>query len=307
MRLYAVGEAADFEAEFTASNALKTGLTNVTVAFYGPDRALITPDPAVTLHEVVGGVWKATLPAVYVTAAGSYIALFHTATACDLKDKVDIVQVRGIPFATESSLADVLTWNLEGLLSGLRQRLNDVDMGNYLTAELQTCINLAYRETVVAARCHKAAVTLTLEQAEQIYDCDPIFEPIIVTKSGKTLRKTNLKDLSTRVEGWEAATGTLSDWMPESGGSIRVHPLVGATPGTAIVYGYARPDPLEDAENIPVALPEALGVSAILDRAEAEARKMRSTTAYNSTLYDKLMASWKGWVALIAASTKAED
>jgi len=308
-RLYAVGESIRHYAWFTASALLKDGLADVTVTVYDEAGVAITATPASHAHEITGtGIWYCDTLAAYVDAAGSYVAKFITADATvDCKEIVDIVQVRGIPFATEDSLSADLTWTLAGLLSGLRYRLNDSDMGNYLTAELQTCINIAYRETVVAARCHRTRVALSLGDGTFNYDLGAIFEPITVSISTNLLDKVTIKELAVKTEGWDTtAEATPTCWMHYTGGYIRVYPTPN-TSLTAIVYGYARPTALSASEDIPVALSQSMGVSAILDRAEAEARKMRSTTGYNSALYDKLMDSWKGWVALIRASVKAED
>lgn len=305
MKLYTIGEAIEFDAQFIASGAAATGLT-VTAAVYDEANVAITPAPAVT--EIGStGVYTCSLSAVKNDAAGVYKAVFTTAGTADLDTVIDFAQVRGKLFADEDALGSDLTLTLAGMLSGLRMRLNDLDLGNYTTAELQYCLNLALRETVVASKCHRKRIAVTLVDGTHTYDCGDVFEPISVHVSSVPLNKTDTKSLSMKVPGWDStAKATPTDFIPYTGGFIRLYPTPAAS-GTAIVYGFAKPAPMENAGDVPVEVPAGYAWSSILDRAEAEARKMRITTPFNAVLFQELMASWQNWCQKIRESCKGGE
>ena len=109
---------------------------------------------------------------------------------------------------------------LEGLM---RLRLNDSDEGNYSTAELDYCINIAYYETQMLARCHKARKVVTLGEGTHTYDCEEIFEPLEVSLAGVILTKVHLGEMNVSLEAWDtAANGTPTTWMQLTGSSIRL-------------------------------------------------------------------------------------
>lgn len=208
---------------------------------------------------------------------------------------------------TETGSAGTLDDTLSGMARALRVRVNDLDAGNYTSEEMYDWINLAYRETVVASKCHKQRVEISLADGNHTYDCGDIFEPISVMVGGKVIDKNTIKGLGINLKTWDGATkGTPTDWIHLTGSFIRYYPTPGATPGKTYVYGFAMPDVLTVPTEVAVAVPVAFRMSAILDRAEAEARKSRSTTANNTALYGTLMESWHGWCVKIADSVRSE-
>jgi hypothetical protein len=56
----------------------------------------------------------------------------------------------------------------------------------------------------------------------------------------------------------------------------------------------------------PDGIPDGYAVQSILDRAEAEARKMRITTSYNAETSKRLTESWLVWVDRIRESVRGE-
>jgi hypothetical protein len=196
---------------------------------------------------------------------------------------------------------------LSGFIRSLRVRLDDLDEGQYSDEELHYCINLAYRETVVASKCHKARSVITLVQNTHTYDCGDIFEPISIYKGTAELDKKSIGDIGVNIESWDStAAGTPTTWVHLSGGNIRVYPTPGATPGTATVYGYSSPTILTNVGDTPDALPDAFAIQAVLDRAEAEARMLRITTSNNGALSEKRLAQWKDWCSKIHDSVKGD-
>jgi hypothetical protein len=55
------------------------------------------------------------------------------------------------------------------------------------------------------------------------------------------------------------------------------------------------------------ALPVGLGESAVLDRAEAEGRRMRSTFANNVALMQERLGSWNAWLEQIKIAVKGKS
>jgi pyruvate/2-oxoglutarate dehydrogenase complex dihydrolipoamide dehydrogenase (E3) component len=129
----------------------------------------------------------------------------------------------------------------------------------------------------------------------------------ILTGKGSFVDKNTIKGLGINLKSWDSTTkGTPTDWIHLTGSNIRYYPTPGATPGNSYVYGFATPDSLVNTTDVAVAIPSAFRMSAILDRAEAEARKSRSTTANNVALYGTLMENWRGWCGKIADAVKGE-
>ena len=192
-----------------------------------------------------------------------------------------------------------LTCTLAGLRAMLRIRLNDAAIGSYSVDDMDYFINLAYRETVVKARCHKALESVNLVQNQTDYVLSTIFEPVEVNLSGVQLNRKELGDLSISLSAWaSAAAGTPTDWVHMSGATVRLHPKP-STAGTLAVYGYGFPAALTGETDAPSAIPPAFAVSAILDRAEAEARKARLSYSNNASVAEALMRQWNGWVEQI--------
>jgi len=202
-----------------------------------------------------------------------------------------------------------LTLTLAGLRSMLRMRLNCVDLGSYSVDEMDYCINLAYRETVVKTKCHKISESLTLVINQADYVLSTVFEPTEINLSGVILNRRNMEEMGISLSAWSsAAAGTPTDWMQMSGATIKLYPKPSAV-GTAIVYGYGFPSALitdTGVSGVPSAIPPAFAVSAILDRAEAEGRKMRLSLANNAALAEKLMSQWNGWCEQIINAIKGK-
>jgi len=75
---------------------------------------------------------------------------------------------------------------------------------------------------------------------------------------------------------------------------------------TLVLYGYAYPEPLVEEGDTPYALPDGYAVQVMLDRAEAEARKLRPQMAANVRLYEVLMARWQAACVAIAAGMRGK-
>jgi hypothetical protein len=71
------------------------------------------------------------------------------------------------------------------------------------------------------------------------------------------------------------------------------------------ILGYAITNDISGTDKV-TSIPRGYATSAILDRAEAEARKMRSTTANNANLHTELMQSWGRWVEKIRSSIRGD-
>lgn len=189
------------------------------------------------------------------------------------------------------------------LITYLRMRLNDTLKGNntsgaYTDTEMGFCIDLAYRETVVAAKTNTATVSLSLTSGTATYDTTTVFEPISVTHNSIILEKTTIGDLEAAIPSFSAtAAGTPVKWLHTTGGTIMLYPKPDGTADdyAAIVYGYAYPTDMGSSDT-PDALADGYAVSALLDRAEAEARMMRSSYGANPQLAELRMGNWRRWV-----------
>jgi len=199
-----------------------------------------------------------------------------------------------------------LTPDFDDLRTMLRARLNDYDDGNYSDTDIDQFLNHAYRETTVAARCYKIRKSVALLTGTHTYHLDNVFEPIEVSVSGDILDRNDIGDLGVSLETWDStASGTPTKWMHMRGSYIRVHPTPSAN-GTMIVYGYAHDADMTLATDQPTVLPVGYAVPVILDRAEAEARRARSTHANNAQLVPALMGQWDVWVNAIKNSLKGK-
>ena len=189
------------------------------------------------------------------------------------------------------------------LVTALRYRLNDADSGAYSAAELSYCINLAYRETCAASKCHKISTDITLVGGTHSYDTG-LFEPIEVSRSGNVLDRVNLGDMGVSLESWNAtASGVPAKWMQLTGSTIRVNPTPSAG-ATLTVHGFGVPSADLTGSDTAEAIPTGYADTAVLDRAEAEARRMRVTLANNASVYAALMQLWQGWVQEIRSAVK---
>ena len=310
------GTKQDFDALNDVSSAdAQTAVTTALNAYDPPTRTEATADKdevlaAVELVQDVTDQFVFTTPGVVDGSATITEANIEAISA-------GIVEALGgsadVPIFVETAAGAQLTNTLTGLAGMLRTRLNDLDGGNYTSEEIYYALNLAYRETVATARCHKAKTTLQLVAGTHTYDCGTVFEPISVSVGTDILNKTSVKQMGLKSENWDAlsestlARGVPTEWMPYTGGSIRLYPTPDGVTTTATVYGYAYPAALVNSTDVPVSLPAAYAVSAILDRAEAEARKMRATTSANAALYESLMGAWRNWCAKVATSVRGED
>ncbi len=200
--------------------------------------------------------------------------------------------------------------NLSTLRLALRYRLNDYDEGGYSDAELLQCLNTAYRDSVIAGRTFNYAYSSLVTNENPFYDISPIFEPLIVTIAiggvgVAELEKTTYEDLhrNNPLSAWATATQP-TKWYRRGSTSakgIAIYPSPRGIDPTLRLYvgGCASPTDLADAADAPDALPAGFDESALLDRAEAEARKFRLTFGANAQVYSVLMESWKVWVAMM--------
>jgi hypothetical protein len=403
-----INKAITFKAYFTyvvdGQSFGKTGLADVTVDVYGPDGALLVDGEAAT--EVGdSGCYEYELGAADVTVYGDYFAKFATGdTSVEVAEIPDLREcapwvTRVIQTLTlaESPSGTGIDDSLAGLRQMLRKRLNDLDGGKYTTGELDYCINVGYRETQIATRCHKeertynttgavkqiattpavggadysvgdvltlaspcsgvtakvcavsaggvvtgvklltagsaATVaahdttvvpdvgtdcTVSVRSLEPVfaasthtYNISPIFEIIEITVDDEPLSKFEVGDKKKKSDerNWNADTeDTPTEWMQVTGASVRVHPTPNsaAATNTLRVHGYATASDLQADDDYPTAIPGSYAVSAILDRAEAEARKMRSTAAENAVLAPRLLDSWLMWCKIMTASLRGE-
>ena len=201
-------------------------------------------------------------------------------------------------------MPEILT--LESLENDLWLRLNDLDHGNYSQTEIDACINVGYRESQIATKSNSKVVQISTQGNVNQYTCPGVFEIIGVSNGTSDLDKIRLSDVSLDSPSW-AATGSSarSGWIPLSGDSFLITPK---PTGAQVLYilGYAVSDLLANPGDIANALPDGLGKPLILDRAEAEARRMRPTHAGNLQLYTDLMTKWGGWAQMARGADKGE-
>jgi len=192
------------------------------------------------------------------------------------------------------------------LQNQLRRRLNDYDsQGNYSDDDIDYCLNIAYRETQMATKCYRKTTDVTLLADTHTYFTDDIFEPLEASIGTLVLKKSTMGDLGYSLQSWnETAASTPTKWLMLQGSYIRVYPTPAAG-ATLTVHGYGIAADMVNDTDYPSAIPIGYAASSILDRAEAEARKMRSTYANNSALYTALMQSWNSWLQLITGSIKS--
>jgi hypothetical protein len=199
------------------------------------------------------------------------------------------------------------------LIAYLRMRLNDVligsnTAGNYTSTELGFCIDLAYRESVVATDANKITSTVALTAGTPTYDLNTIYEPLEISHNGKFLEKVELGDMGVKLQTWNAtANGTPTHWMHLTGGYIRIYPTPDTTAANVslTVHGYAYPTDM-GASDTPVALQDGFAISCLLDRAEAEARFMRPDHGSNAQIGTLRMANWQEWVKMIRSAIRGE-
>jgi hypothetical protein len=287
-----------------------TGITGLTptVTVYSPAGVVLANGQAAT--EFVSGtyktgVYKYTLAAGSVISEGCYRAVATTtSTGVDCQSVADFVLVED-GFSESATGTGILNNTLAGIVRMLRIRLNDLDIGNYTAEEMQYCVNLAYRETLTSARCYLPTESVALVADTSEYATGNIFEPVNVYLGSTMLGKIAMGDVGLSEYNWTTdPSGTPLKWIPLGGGNIRLHPApsasaVAATPSLTI-HGYGYADPLTQSTDVPVGLPEAYALQLILDKAEAEARKMRSTDAGNVALVPLLMDNWKNWCNKLA-------
>jgi len=390
-----IGSGIEFIGYFTSLKIGKTGLADVTVDVYDPSNTKIKTAQATTEIGATGA-YRYVLPGVAVDEIGNYKAFFSTENPdVDYKQVPAAATVVGqLPISEPlpaDPVAGILDDDLNGLLAMLRIRLNDVDQGNYSATELMYCLNIAYRETVVASLCHRATAAIALVASQHTYavvdSTDAyirIFDPIDVMIGAQSLTRRSMGDMGVGLERWNSeAPGVPVEWMHLTGNQIRLHPApsadvtgaissittvpvakgsgykVGdtlsvnggtggtvrvtqistggvveslelvtsgtsyevetktttggtgggctvavATIGQLTVHGFAAPKPLLLGTDTPDALPSAHALQAILDRAEAEARKCRITTSQNAALYERLMGSWRTWCEKIRETAR---
>lgn len=196
---------------------------------------------------------------------------------------------------------------LDALRARFRKRLNDQGTEQYLDAEIDQCINTAYRETVVLSKCYKTTVTPNQAIGTHTYDVSPIFEVIQVAYNGTTIEKTTLADLAVYTTAWaDTANGTPIKWMTLTSSSIRVSPPPDSASDLIVAYGYAFPTALTAEANEISKIPVAFGASAVLDRAEAEARRLRLTQDKNPELMQWRMDKWLATLEQIKQSRTSD-
>ncbi len=190
---------------------------------------------------------------------------------------------------------------VEDAISDLRATMNDTDTddtgtgGNFTDSELIRFLNTGRRETQVATKCFKATQTVALSAGDAEYPLGNIFEPFDAQMNGAQLPVTKAAGAGVKRAGWlSESEGTPEAMMLWSGRTFRVRPTP-ALPGVVTVAGFAVSDDLVSLSDIIEGIPAGLGYTAILARAEAEARKARITKSYNSELYQVAMKLWTAW------------
>ena len=255
--LSVVGSSLVFVGFFTASKEGKTGLT-VTADVYNPANTLVVDGG--TCVEIGGGLYQYTLAAASVTTRGNYKAIFKTTdTDVDVKHVPDMWVTVGSLAVDEdgdgdfdNTLAD-LRWMLRARLHDLLTD-NNAD-GNYVTRELDYCINLAYRECMVLSKCHKERKSAELSADIHTYDLAEVCETIEMRIGTDILTRVELGEPGVSLETWDSTpSGIPTHWMQLSGSFVRIYPTpstaatqaigtVAATP-TAGGTGYAVADVL---------------------------------------------------------------
>jgi hypothetical protein len=157
-----------FSWEFTGANVGAIGLT-VLVDVYDPAWTKIV-DGASTPTAVVDkgkGLYTYVLDGSLVTTYGKYHAVAYTSGAADVKQIWDahfaaqwVDQVRATLSASETAAVTALDDDLAGLLLLFRTMANDLDIGNFTTAEAKRFILLGKMDTEIAAKCHKSTLSV---------------------------------------------------------------------------------------------------------------------------------------------------
>ena len=254
-------------------------------------------------------------------------------------------------------------------------RLNDGDKGGYTLVEIQHCVKVGHRETVVAARSYKATTPLDVAEGVDTIDLDPIFEPIAVSINNLALWIKTVHDFNVINPGWQSAANGAPVMCAQQSGSQIILSLTPDQVYSGTAFGYAAPPdmqavaysgvtasistteftcplaipvgavitfgggtpqnlgksatisgmagvgpytytitpalPIEPSTGdgfsypitvYPVGIADAFLESALLDRAEAEARHIRATYGNNSQLEAELMQKWQAFVQMQAAA-----
>jgi hypothetical protein len=163
------------------------------------------------------------------------------------------------------------------------------------------------------------AIRAALVIGTAVYDYGPIFEPIEVSLHWTTspggvvtdeiLTFKSIKDLQSDSDYNIVASSKPATWSNYSGSQLLLSPApnhAAAASDYLRIRGYAVSADLVSDYDRPVSIPEGYRVLCILDRAEAEARKMRLTTTPNTALYVDLMNKWSGWCESIISSLKGD-
>ena len=280
-------------------------------------------DVAVDIYDGVGehieGSFQATdcgnglygfeYPAEAIEPAGLWR---FTATADS--DELDFSMLTEFTYVS-TAFAPGETWALDptvaSLLVNLAIRLNDAQAEEYSAGEKMLALNLAYRATVVAAKCRKIRKEVHAATGIATYNGAEVFEPLQISIKDATdkdlpLRKQSVGDLGAALLTWDSdPAGTPVEWAHMEGSTFMLHPAPGAAFNglDIVIYGYAAPDPFTLPTDTPGALPDAYAVTVMLDRAEWEARKMRSYVPGNQAICDRLDTSWQAWCSRIAGAT----
>ena len=194
--------------------------------------------------------------------------------------------------------------NLGTFRTALQARLNDGDAGNYTATELNGFINEAYGIIQRRAKCHLVSETFTISTGVAYATLVNIFEPLVVTYGTTILTKTTAKELNLSDPAWiAAATGTPTKWYRRGGKEIGFYVVPNANT-TGKVFGFAVADDMSADGQAPVGVPVGFEWSVLLDKAEAIARRARSTHANNVSRADELE---KEFLLAIADLIDAEE
>jgi hypothetical protein len=291
---------------YTADKQGATGLT-VTADVYNPAGTKVITAGACA--ELGGGLYTYTLDSAYNLTKGKYRAIGKTTDAD--------VDVQHIPCQLQvyTSLSSIIEGSagtfgrtLADFRWMLRVRLDDIDTGEYATDELDYCINLAYREIQMLTKCYIKTDTIAAVSGTSEYSLSTVFEPISVTYAGKLLKKAKLADIVANDPAKLTDTGVPDAdtcWIWLEGKKILILPIpTGESLGSFLVKGHAEAVAMTDDADTPDALPYGFDISVILDRAEAEARKIKLTHANNMAMYDNLMTIWNAEIAAMKAALK---
>ena len=200
---------------------------------------------------------------------------------------------------------------LGALVTALRINLNDENDGDFTAdSTLIQFLNRAIRRVQIRSRCHPepTPVTLTLVAGTALYDCDPIYDPLVVVFDDNALDETDIRQLTKENPNWMSEDDTTpSHWLREEGMYVRLWPAPDAnavaTTGLSQVHGISVADDDGNTDSSTVtAIPEPLAWEAILADAEAMARRARLKQTGNYELSIRLMDEAKEWADLVASA-----